>query len=181
MKGAVLLGFLVGFIGLMFLPYVFGLISIPSIFNGYSSMISSLPTTLPSLITPAFNYGGCTSTLNGIEPNILALFSGGNFICFLPPMLAWLVGGLLSALFSQSAKKGVLSAIVLVVVEILVYLLMNVFAQVTLFGTTEGSIINTAAPLTFIGRDIITPVGFGILGGLIGGFISRFAFGPEEI
>ncbi|HME54728.1 MAG TPA: hypothetical protein VKM55_21150 [Candidatus Lokiarchaeia archaeon] len=191
MKGAILLGLLVSFIGMMFLPYVFGLISIPTIFSGYSSIINDLPTSLPSLITPAFvpfpNPFSLLGALvsGGMNPNIIGLFypvpPTNAFLYFLPSMLAWLVGGILAALFSQSAKKGIISAIVLVVIDFLVYLLMNLFAGGTLIGNSSAAIINTADLGTFLGGNIITPVVFGIIGGLIGGFISRFAFGPEEI
>jgi hypothetical protein len=186
MKGAVLLGLLVGFIGMMFLPYIFGLISITTIFSKYSVIIQGLPNSLADLITPGFLSTKADPSFNmvGIDPNIIAVFTGGSFLYFVPPMLAWIVGGLLAALFSQSAKKGILSAIVLIIVEFLVYLLMSVIAGVPIFGTTSQSIINTTSLTSmypFIGGDIITPVCFGVLGGLIGGFISRFAFGPEEI
>jgi len=181
MKGSVLLGLLIGFLAMMFLPYAFGLISNPSIFNSYSSIINGLPGNLPQLVTPGFYI---PVMLNEINPNIIALFypvPGKSFLLFLPSMLAWIVGGLLSAILSQSAKKGIVAALVLVIVEFLVFLLMSLLAGTQFLGSGSQYIIDTSDMTPFLGGNIITPIGFGLVGGLIGGFISRFALGPEEI
>nr|MDO8110243.1 hypothetical protein [Candidatus Sigynarchaeota archaeon] len=173
MKGAIGLGLIIGIIGAMFLPYVFALINDTHAFDDFTAIITGLNANLlAALITPAI-----AGIPTSYDPNIIAGFTG-NFMLFLPAMLTWIVCGLLAALFTQSAKKGIISAAVFIAVEILVYLLMRVLGGDDLI--TEV-IAPGNDPIPFIGGAVITPVLFGIVGGLIGGFISRFAFGPEEI
>jgi hypothetical protein len=188
MKGAVGLGLLVGIVGSIFLPHVFALIG-GDLFKTFSNVMASLST--PSGFAGLFSAGFpgpiplafIVDSALVFNPDILGLFivgSGGNtFLAFLPAMLSWLVCGLLSGLFSQSIKKGILSAVVFIIVEILLFMLMRVLASEDLI--VDVIMGGGGSPLNFIGGVIITPVGFAILGGLIGGVISRFAFGPEEI
>ncbi len=202
MKGAIGLGLLVGVVGSIFLPHVFALISGDG-FRTLTSVIASLstPSGLSALFSAGFPEpftGAYLGEMNWLlptphmisvtlfNPDFIGLFTvdpvtlvpNNQFLFFLPAMLSWLVCGLLSGLFSQSIKKGILSATVFVVVEILIYMLMKVIAGYDLM--TE-IIMKNGSAMTFLGGAIITPVGFSILGGLIGGVISRFAFGPEEI
>jgi hypothetical protein len=198
MKGAVGLGLLVGIVGSIFLPHVFALISGDSFFT-FNAMIVVVTSGSQDALSGIFSCGfpnpfigafpsGLISPLPQyvFNPNILGLFIPGPvthlpsniFFYFLPAMLNWLVCGLLSSLFSQSVKKGVLSAVVFVVVEVLVYMLLKVIAGKDLLTDV---IMAGGDPYTFIGGAIITPVAFSIVGGVLGGLISRFAFGPEEI
>lgn len=181
MKGSIGLGLLVGIIAAIFLPYVFMFITAISPFdpliNGFNTLASGTPTSLTGLI-PIFS-GAFIPIVDQYNPLYiwdLIQGTGADFLPFLPPILTWLVCGLLAALFTQSAKKGVLAAIVFVVVEILLYLL---------FGVLTGSaIMDIIMPggeiMVFLFGTVITPLGFGIAGGAIGGAISQGAFGPEE-
>ncbi|MBN2150546.1 MAG: hypothetical protein JW839_03765 [Candidatus Lokiarchaeota archaeon] len=200
MKGAIGLGLLVGIVGSIFLPHVFALIN-GDMFVTFQDLLSALGTPsgwtsgLSGLFSAGFPepFDGAfvQEILPGVQvavfnPDILGFFSinpstlmpNNVFLFFLPAMLSWLVCGLLSGLFSQSIKKGILAAAVFVIVEVLVYMLLKVIANKDLI--TEV-ILKGGSVLPFLGGVIITPVGFSILGGLIGGVISRFAFGPEEI
>ncbi|MEX2683873.1 MAG: hypothetical protein Q6373_020045 [Candidatus Sigynarchaeota archaeon] len=180
------MGLLVGIVGSIFLPHVFALISGDN-FKTFSDIISNftVPNSLSALFSAGFPdpYAGAFMVDSRIvfNPDIIAMIMNPTqypFLYFLPAMLSWLVCGLLSGFFTQSIKKGILSAAVFVIVEILLYMLMKVIAgrdlipEVILYGGNA---------LTFIGGAIITPVGFSILGGLLGGLISRAVFGPEEI
>ena len=180
MKGSVGIGLLVGIVAAMFLPHVFALINLDK-FETFTGIISTLSLeTLGSLITPAFP--GVFSPLV-YEPNFILLWTP-FFIVLLPAILAWFVSGFLAALFSQSAKKGVLVAVVFVVVEVLLFFLFNVIAGGDVLSIITGptpGVVNPIYVLEFIGGALITPFVFGLLGGMVGGFVSKFAFGPEEI
>jgi hypothetical protein len=185
MKGAVGLGLIVGIVGSIFLPHVFALIGGDN-FQTFTSVISNIGTLsgLGGLFSAGFppNPGAfIVGTERVFDPDILSLFMGGGntFLAFLPAMLSWLVCGLLAGLFAQSLKKGLISALVFILVEILVYMLMRVIALDDLI--VDVIMGGNSDPSRFIGGVIITPVCFSLLGGLLGGVISRFAFGPEEI
>lgn len=176
MKGGLGLGLLVGIIGAIFLPFVFALINDPNAFNALSGAFTSLQntTTLGSGLQTLFCYG---FTQGGtFNANFLGVVMGSvEFMMFLPAMLTWIVCGLLAALFSQSPKKGIVAAIIFSVIEILLYMLFMVLQP-------GASIMDLFADIqAFVGVFIITGIGFSLAGGLVGGFISQFAFGPEEI
>nr|MDO8087819.1 hypothetical protein [Candidatus Sigynarchaeum springense]MDO8119064.1 hypothetical protein [Candidatus Sigynarchaeota archaeon] len=183
MKGAIGLGLLVGIVGSIFLPHVFAALNNEG-FKTFALSISMITSNQPAGLAGLFSAGFPEpipgAGMFGYNPNIIGLFTlppTNTFLFYYPAMLSWLVCGLLSALFSQSIKKGVLSATVFIIVEVLLYMLMKVIA-----GKSIGEVILIdGSALTFIGGAIITPVGFSILGGLLGGLISRAAFGPEEI
>jgi hypothetical protein len=171
MKGSVGIGLLVGIVAAMFLPHVFAMINV-DIFGTLSGIIKTLELdTLGKLICPAFP--GVFSPLV-FNPNFFKLWTI-DFIYLLPAILAWFVSGLLAALFAQSPKKGVLVAVVFIVVEVLLYFLFQVIAGGDLLTLITDDIA------IFVGGVILTPFVFGLLGGMVGGFISKFAFGPEEI
>jgi hypothetical protein len=179
MKGAIGLGLLVGVVGSIFLPHVFALMNGDG-FATFNVFINSLGT--PTVGLPGLFSAGFPGAFSEImfNPNIFALMSTTPLIMpFIAAVLSWLVCGLLAGLFSQSVKKGLLSAAVFVIVEILVFMLMRVIAGDDLM--VDVIMGGGSDVLPFVGGAIITPVGFSIVGGIIGGVISRFAFGPEEI
>ncbi|MHA1794005.1 MAG: hypothetical protein ACTSVI_15290 [Promethearchaeota archaeon] len=155
--------------------------------NQFAGMGSGDPDALYKFMSASFVVwsDGSNTLYNG---NLLNLFMevGGvknAFITFLPAMLTWIVCGLLAGLFSQSAKKGIISAIVFVIVEILLYLLMRVITGADLITDVfmPGGDIVEGLVVTFLGNIVLTPVAFGIVGGAVGGLLSQFIFGPEEI
>ena len=174
MKGGIGLGLLVGIIGAIFLPFVFLLINNTDAFTILSGSFTELqsPNTIGSGLQTLFGFGFSVRT--DFNANFLELLEGGDFMVFLPAMLTWIVCGLLAAMFSQSPKKGIVAAIIFIAVEILLYMLFEVIKG--------GNIVEFFTDIMpFIGVFLITGVGFSIVGGLVGGFISQFAFGPEEI
>jgi hypothetical protein len=184
MKGAIGLGLIIGIIAAMFLPYVFALINYPTAFailNGaFSGLGSGIFSQLPYVFTGAFEVMPVApASLYFYNPDILGIFStGGSFMQVLPAILVWVVAGFLSGLFAQSAKKGVLSSVVFIIVEILLFLLMTVISGTQSLMEVLTN-LNGLGPMAFVGSAIIVPL-FGIVGGVIGGVVSQGAFGPEE-
>ncbi|NMC06240.1 MAG: hypothetical protein GYA24_13575, partial [Candidatus Lokiarchaeota archaeon] len=161
MKGAIGLGLLVGVVGSIFLPHVFALINGDN-FSTFLSIINSLGTItigLPGLLSAGFPGVVNPSFTADFNPNILALMNSPiDFMPILAAMLSWLVCGLLSGLFAQSVKKGVVSATIFIIVEILVFMLMRVITGADLI---QHVILNGNGDWTvFVGGAIITPVGF---------------------
>lgn len=200
MKGSIGLGLLLGILAMIFVPYVFMFIStIGNPFSILSNIMTQLGTSNAlSALNDLFSisFGVLTDETETLflqtfyNTNLLGMIVDGSigvmWLAFLPAMLSWLVGGLLAGLLTQSVKKGVISAIVFVVVEILLYMLFGVLANKEIM--TDILHIGGAdllAPdgflIGFIGQVVITPLGFGIVGGIIGGAISKAAFGPEQI
>lgn len=177
-----------GIIAAIFLPYVFTLINWTGAFTNLNNGFQALAGSDPSGLEVIFSGGFLIQDNDLLEvvynPNLIRVFTGENdFIDFLPAMLTWIVCGLLAALFSQSVKKGVISSLVFVIVEILLFLLMQVFAGLDLqdvLGFSNPDIVDGFV-IGFLGKAVVTPVGFSVAGGAIGGAISQFAFGPEEI
>ncbi len=190
MKGAIGLGLLVGVVGSIFLPHVFACIN-GDFFVTFGTAMQLLISGSPSGFSGVFSAGFPHPFTNAFQlllpfavynPDFIGVFTlppTNAFLFLLPAILSWLVCGLLAGLFSQSVKKGVLSATVFVIVEILVFMLLRVIANDDLIN--DVILGGVGSPLEFIGGVIITPVGFSLVGGVIGGVISRFAFGPEEI
>ncbi|MFX0103594.1 MAG: hypothetical protein ACFFCS_28790 [Candidatus Hodarchaeota archaeon] len=197
MKGSIGLGLLLGILAMIFVPYVFMYITFPLPFAILSDTMTRLGGgeavfALSDLFSTSFGVLTDETASDALalfyNPNILIMLSDPavefNFLIFLPPMLSWIVGGLLAGLLTQSVKKGVISALVFVVVEILLYMLFGVLANKTMDQILylSGSMISGDGFVGgFLGQIVITPVGFGIVGGVIGGAISKAAFGPEQI
>ncbi|MHA1679874.1 MAG: hypothetical protein ACTSUE_02630 [Promethearchaeota archaeon] len=183
MKGSIGLGLLVGIISAIFLPYVFMLINASDAFTLLNAGFQALGSGNAAGLLLIFS-GGFLTIPTIYNPNLIMVFTGvDSFLAFLPAMLTWLVCGLLAALFSQSAKKGIIASIVFVVVELLIFMLMYVINTgdiLTLLGLSGGDIVNDFL-IEFLGNYVITQLGFGIVGGAIGGLLSQALFGPEEI
>ncbi len=187
MKGSIGIGMVVGIIASIFLPYIFALISLPTAMDVLSTALTGLGdlSGFPAVFSAAFAAPSSTPAIgSGYATNIIAVFTGElEFIPVLAGILTWVVLGLLAGLFTQSPKKGLISAVVFIIVEVLIYMLMAVLAGNDIMRDVilQGNTVATDGIIAFLGRVVIVPVGFGIVGGLVGGVISQFAFGPEEI
>nr|MDO8117598.1 hypothetical protein [Candidatus Sigynarchaeota archaeon] len=187
MKGSIGIGMIVGIIASIFLPYVFALINYDGAFGELNSAFQGLGalTGLPGVLSAAFAAPGSTPSIGaGYATNIIAAITGSiSPLQVLSGILTWVVLGLLAGLFTQSPKKGVISAVVFVIVEILIYMLTAVLAGNDIMNDIlmQGNPELVDGLVAFLGRVIIVPVGVGIAGGVVGGLISQFAFGPEEI
>ncbi|MHA1372067.1 MAG: hypothetical protein ACTSRA_20400 [Promethearchaeota archaeon] len=183
MRYGILLGLLLGLVSAMFLPFVFMMITMGAeswqlLNNAFIELGNGNLAGLVVLFSQSF-----LEVPDHWSGNFIGLFTNDNNVTnWIGVLLTWIVCSILSGLFMQSAKKGIIAGIIFVIVEILIYLLMA-----TLAGQAIMDILNPGGDfvqgflVSFMGVAIITPFIGGIGGSLIGGLLSSLIFGPEKI